>query len=73
MCRESLEPMVTVCFRTTPKQKAKLEWLAERTGRQLSQVLRVLVEQAELGQYPDICLGRPSMQANGDHIELEAT
>ncbi len=71
MGREKLEQMVTVCFRTTPQQKAKLTWLAKKTGRQLSQVLRVLVDQAELAQYPDIRLGSP--RANGDHIELEAT
>ena len=43
-------------FPLTPEQRAKLEAMAKATGRYPSQVLRLLIDQAELSPKRDIQL-----------------
>jgi len=43
-----------VCFKLTAEGRQKLELMAERTQRTMSQVVRLLVEQAEVPEAPDI-------------------
>jgi len=43
-----------VCFKLTVEGRQKLELMAERTQRTMSQVVRLLVEQAEVPEAPDI-------------------
>lgn len=45
-----------VCFKLTVAGRRKLELMAARTQRTMSQVIRLLVEQAEVPEAPDIQL-----------------
>jgi predicted transcriptional regulator len=44
----------SMSIRLTAEERAKLDRLAEATGRYPSQVLRLLVQYAELAERPDI-------------------
>jgi len=58
--------------KVSPREKEKLELLAQQTHRHISQVLRLLISQAELADEPDIRLGN-GPQAEDQQIPLQAT
>ena len=43
-----------VGFRVTPAERARLDAMAEATGRTVSNLLRVLVQSARLTGHPDV-------------------
>jgi hypothetical protein len=58
--------------KVSPQEKQKLELLAQQTHRHISQVIRLLISQAELADEPDIRLGN-SPPAEDQQIPLQAT
>lgn len=58
-----------IAFKATPAERQKLEMLAQQTGRRISQVLRLLIAQAEMSGEPDIKLRQKASRADGCHVE----
>lgn len=59
--------------KVSPREREKLELLARRTHRHVSQVLRLLIAQAEVADEPDIRLGDSPQLADDQQAAFQAT
>jgi hypothetical protein len=61
------EFVIPIGLRISPSQAEKLDLLAARTGRQRNDLLRYLIDQAQLSGRPEICI---DLRHTRDHEEL---